>query len=249
MKSDKVIGYLYNASIELAKSIGKVLHALLINVDFDMKEILRRVAVEDIGKIHEWIQWFERNDYLRKNKIYRNMNDKLNFYKKLEIPVLQDAYNRISRALKMGEKLAEKGEFSILNVSQANFVNKSVLSTNKSVLSNKNESMHMEGYTLNILDELNNDNVFVNNKKETVGEIVARLCDKLNTETSGQLSPNMLSDSIKKIQVVAGGIIRQVAVVFRSDEWQFENGRDRRRVWRHGEEPRFLQREFGGVAE
>lgn len=199
---------MHNASIELAKSIGKVLHALLINVEFDMKDVLRRVAIEDISKIHEWIQWFDRNDYLRKNKIYRNMNDKLNFYKKLEIPVLQDAYNRISRALKMGEKLAEKGEFSILNISQANFVNKSVMSTNKSVVSLKNDSMQMEAYPLNILDELNNEHAFVNTKKETVGEIVTRLCDKLNLETSGQLSPNMLSDSIKKIQLVTGLVIR-----------------------------------------
>jgi hypothetical protein len=197
--------------VELAKSIGKILHNLLINLDFDMKDVIKRVAIVDMSKIHEWIQWFERNDYLKKNKIYRNMADKLNFYKKLEIPVLQEAYGRISKAIRSGEKLAERGEFSMLNTSQANFVNKSVVSTNKSVLSNKNESMQME----NILDELNNDAAMVNAKRETVNETIARLYDKISGESLGQLTPQVLADSIKKIQAVAGDLTRQATTIVR----------------------------------
>lgn len=209
LKSDKVIAFLHNSSIELAKSIGKILHNLLSNVDYDMKDILKKIAVEDISKIHDWIQWFERNEFLKKNKIYRNMNEKLNFYKKLEIPVLQDAFGRISKALKMGEKLAEKGEFSMLNVSQANFINKSVISTNRSMLSNKNESMHMDPYTTNILDELNNEGALINTKRETLQEIASRLMEKINTENLSQMSISSINDSIKKMQSAVGWITRK----------------------------------------
>lgn len=220
-----MINYLYNAAIELAKSVGKVLHNLVLSIDYDMKEILRKIAVEDMTKVHEWIQWFERNEYLKKNKLYRGMSDKLNFYRKLEIPVLQDAYNRIVKRLREGERLAERGEFSMLNLSQANFVNKSVVSTNKSIISNKNESMHADANVINILDELNNDNVLVNPKKETVVEVIARLYEKINGESMVQMTPPVLAESIKKIQSVAGGLIRQIATGFRLNDW---NGKGKR---------------------
>lgn len=253
-KSDKVIGYLHNAAMELAKSIGKILHNLVLNVDFDMKDVLKRVAVEDMSRIHEWIQWFERNDYLKKNKLYRNMAEKLNFYKKLEIPVLQEVYGRISRTLKAGERLAEKGEFSVLNTSQANFVNKSVLSTNKSVISNrndKNESMQNDGYMMNILDELNNDGAnMVNVRKESLAEAIARLQDKINGDALAQMTPQGLSDSIKRIQGVAGELTRQAAVRLRGPDRQLEGGRGRGRGWQdggrrrepHRQKPRVLRR-------
>lgn len=256
LKSDKVINYLYNAAIELAKSVGKILHNLVLSIDYDMKEILRKIAVEDMTKVHEWIQWFERNDYLKKNKIYRGMSDKLNFYRKLEIPVLQDAYGRILKRLREGERLAERGEFSMLNLSQANFVNKSVVSTNKSVISNKNESMHADGNMINILDELNNDNGLVNPRKETVAEAIARLHEKINADSLVQLTPPVLAESIKKIQGVAGRLNRQVATGVRFDGWNGEG--ERRGRWRsaslggpakhehNNQESRVLRRKFGG---
>lgn len=43
------------------------------------------------------------------------MNSKVNFYKKLEIPTMQKAYNRLFSFLKENDRLGERGEFSILN--------------------------------------------------------------------------------------------------------------------------------------
>ena len=200
-KSDKVITYLGESTIELAKSMGRILHDLVLNVDLNIKEALKKVMPEDISQIHDWIKFFERNDYLKKNKLYRKMNEKLNFLKKLEIPILQKAFNRISESLKSGDKLGMKGEFSILNATSSKVVqvNASTLSnqTNKSNLQNKNESLQLE-YPMNILDELNYD------KKETVPDLIARLQDKTNNEALNQLTPGQITDAMKKIQLFMG---------------------------------------------
>lgn len=45
------------------------------------------------------------------------MEIKVNFYKKMEIPTLQKAYNRILYNLREGKNALEKGEFSMLNSS------------------------------------------------------------------------------------------------------------------------------------
>lgn len=221
-KSDKVITYLGESTVELAKSMGKILHDLVLNVDLDIKEALKKVMPEDISQIHDWIKFFERNDYLKKNKLYRKMNEKLNFLKKLEIPILQKAFNRISESLKAGDKLGMKGEFSILNATTSKVpINASTLSnqTNKSNLQNKNESLQLE-YPMNILDELNNENALINAKKETVPEIIARLQDKTNNETLNQLTPGQIMDSMKKMQSFMGELMRKNEQLFPScGEW------------------------------
>ena len=139
------------------------------------------------------------------------MNEKLNFLKKLEIPILQKAFNRISESLKAGDKLGMKGEFSILNATTSKVpINASSLSnqTNKSNMQNKNESLQLE-YPMNILDELNNENALINAKKETVPEIISRLQDKTNNDTLNQLTPGQIMDSMKKIQGFMGEIKRK----------------------------------------
>jgi hypothetical protein len=163
-----------------------------------------------VSKIHEWIHWFEKNDYLKRHKLFRNMNDKLGFYKKLEIPLLQDAYLRLSNFLRQNDRLADRGEFSILNTSQANFFNKSRVSMNRSVFSNKNQSMQDDlGYNMNILDELNNDGNLINFKRDSLPEILSKITEKLTTEPLTTMSPMAVNDSIKKLQVLIGKFIRQ----------------------------------------
>ena len=36
----KIIDYFYNASVILGKQIGKILHHLLLNMDYDLKDII-----------------------------------------------------------------------------------------------------------------------------------------------------------------------------------------------------------------
>jgi len=209
IKSDKVLTFLYTSAMTLSKAIGKVLHNLLMNVDYDMKDILAKVLTEDVSKIHEWIHWFEKNDYLKRHKLFRNMNEKLGFYKKLEIPLLQDAYLRLSNFLRQNDRLADRGEFSILNTSQANFFNKSRVSMNRSVFSNKNQSMQDDlGYNMNILDELNNDGNLINFKRDSLPEILTKITEKLTTEPLTTMSPMAVNDSIKKLQALIGKLIR-----------------------------------------
>lgn len=38
-----------------------------------------------MDELHDYIAFFEKDERLIKNKLFRNMSDKLNFYKKLDI--------------------------------------------------------------------------------------------------------------------------------------------------------------------
>lgn len=84
------------------------------------------------------------------------MGPKINFYKKLEIPTLQKAYNRLFNFLRENDRLGERGEFSILNTTGANFLgnSNSWLLLNKSLMSNRNLGLESMNEGNNILDEL-----------------------------------------------------------------------------------------------
>ena len=206
-KSDSVITYLHNAALELARSVSKVLHGLISKAEFNMMDILDKIVTVDMKKIHEWTIWFHRNEFLKKHKIFRNMNEKLNFYKKLEFPTLQKAYNRILEALKPSETLADKGEFSILDRSEINIMNQSVLSKNTSVNSTKNKSMEFGNYTVNILDELSENHASVL-KRDSISALVTRLSNCITGENLSQMSHGALTDCIKKLQTVSGNLKR-----------------------------------------
>lgn len=122
-----------------------------------MKEILQNLMTTDIGKIHDWINYFETNVFLKKHKIYRKMNEKLNFYSKLQIPVLQDAVNRLSNSIQTQDKIASFGEFSILNMSHKPFNSGSLLSNNKS------KNSHQSNTLINLENEENSG--FLDNLK------------------------------------------------------------------------------------
>ena len=133
-RSDKIISFFYNSIMKLIKQFGKPLHHLLLNMEFQMKEVVKKVLTVDISKIHNWIHQFETNKYLKQKKLFRNMKTKLSFYKAFDINVLQDAYNRLGDFLKQNSKLANKGEFSILNKTNTNIM----LSMSRSFMGNRN---------------------------------------------------------------------------------------------------------------
>lgn len=86
-----------------------------MQIEYDVKGITAKIVTSNVNTLYDWIRSFENNDYLKKNKIFQNMGSKINFYKKLEIPTLQKAYNKLYFFLKESERLGERGEFSILN--------------------------------------------------------------------------------------------------------------------------------------
>lgn len=197
-KSDKLINFLYNGSITLSKTIGKIMHHLLLKIPFDMREITGKLVTEDVSKLHEWVLGFEKSEFLKKAKIYRNIGDKILFYKKLELPLLQDAYNRIYEFLRPIEPLADKGEYSVLNTTSTNLHNGSIsrMSFSKNVHSSK--LIENDEYNANILDELNNPEIGA--KKETLTELLVRFSEKLGAETITDMPPVLLEDFIKKFQ-------------------------------------------------
>ena len=87
-KSDKVISFFHNAAVVLGKSMQKMLHHLILNMEFDAKNIPAKIVNQNMDKLYALIRGFENNVYLKKRKLYSGMKAKINFYKKLEIPLL-----------------------------------------------------------------------------------------------------------------------------------------------------------------
>ena len=201
VRADKVISFIYNGSINLSKTIGKILHHLLLKMPFDMKEITSKILVEDIGVLHEWVLSFEKSEFLKKAKIFRNIADKIHFYKKLELPLLQDAYNRLFEGLRNSKALADEGEYSLLNQTSTNLCNASMLKSKvslpKDLVSLKTNDF--EDYNTNFLDELNNASV-VNTKRENITDLLVRFSEKLNAESITDIPPVLLDDFIKKFK-------------------------------------------------
>ena len=210
-KSDKIISYFYNACTVLSKSIGKILHHLLLNLDYDPKVIVGDIVTDNINKLYEWITSFEKNDYLKKRKIFRKMQEKINFYKKIDISTIKDAYTRLASFLKQNNQLAERGEFSILNATNQNINTMSKFSfNNRSVFSNKTnqfESLH-DDFNINILDELNTERGGRNN--ETLTDLLCRFQNKLSGDSLANMPPAILEDFIKKFKNVTGKLKRCV---------------------------------------
>ena len=210
-KSDKIISYFYNACTVLSKSIGKILHHLLLNLDYDPKDIVGDIVTDNINKLYEWITSFEKNEYLKKRKIFRKMQEKINFYKKIEIQTIKDAYSRLASFLKQNNQLAERGEFSILNatnqgintVSRFSFNNRSMFSNR----TNQYESVH-DDFNMNILDELNTEKGGRTN--ETLTDLLCRFQSKLNGENLGNMPPVLLNDFIKKFKNVTDNFYGQI---------------------------------------
>ena len=197
-KSDKLVNFLYNGVITLSKTIGKVLHNLLLKIPFDMKEVTGKLVSEDVSKLHEWVLGFEKNEFAKKAKIFRNIADKVHFYKKLELPLLQDAYNRIFDFLKNSEALAERGEYSMLNTTSANLQNTSLTHRSQSKILQSSRLIEADEYNINILDELNNPE---GNKREGLTELLVKFSDKLASESITDLPPVLLEDFIKKFKM------------------------------------------------
>lgn len=202
-KSDKIINYFHNSSVQLGKSIGKMLHHLLIHLDYDMKEIPSKIVNNDISKLYDWIRTLEKNEYLKVRKIFRGMSDKLNFYKKLEIPVLQNAYNRIHSFLKQNEQLAERGEFSMLN---ATGMNSHLMSRSKSRFLG-NESMMSNFKWESVMDS----KILENEKRsESIPESLCHFHDVLITKNLVNLTPVLLTDFMKKFKKVVVTVHEQI---------------------------------------
>lgn len=209
IKADRLINYFHNGCVVLGKSIGKILHHLLMNLTYDPKEIIASIVTDDVQRLYEWIHSLEKNDYLKAKKLFRNINEKVNFYKKLDLNTIKDAYGRISSFLKENNTLAERGEFSMLNVTGNNAHTKSRFSV-RSVFSNRTNQFESvnEDFHHNILDELNADRINIG--RETITELICRFQERLGVENLGSMPPILLSDFIQKFKSVAGKLSRPV---------------------------------------
>ena len=202
-KADKIIKYLHNGCVVLGKAMGKMLHHLLLNLSYDPKDMIASIVTEDVQRLYEWIHSLEKNEYLKKRKLFRNMNEKINFYKKIDLNTINDAYGRISSFLRENQQLAERGEFSVLNATHNQINTRSRFSV-RSVFSNRTnqyESVN-DDFNPNILDELNTERGSMS--RESITDLICRFQDRLNTENLAAMPPVLLTDFVKKFRSITG---------------------------------------------
>lgn len=70
LKSHKLINYFHNAAVVLGKQMSQILHHLLMQIEYDMKNITAKIVTSDINTLYDWIRSFESNEYLKKRKIF-----------------------------------------------------------------------------------------------------------------------------------------------------------------------------------
>lgn len=58
-KADRVINYFHNAAVVLGKEMGKILHHLVLQLDYDMKAIPNKIVKDNIDKLYSLIRSFE----------------------------------------------------------------------------------------------------------------------------------------------------------------------------------------------
>lgn len=87
----------------LGKSLGTLVHHLIMGIDFDIKKIVTQFVPNDIQKLQDLIRTFESSEGFKKKNIFQGMAGKISFYKKLEIGMIQKGYNKIIANLKEGK--------------------------------------------------------------------------------------------------------------------------------------------------
>lgn len=152
------------------------------------------------------------------------MGPKINFYKKLEIPTLQKAYNKLFSFLKENERLGERGEYSVLNTTGANFLGKSQsrLFMNRSIISNRTLGMESMNEGNNILDELNDEKRKLD-PKQSLMEATTRFHKEILSTNFKQLNPGVIESFLKKLDEVGEHVHGQI---FRLTEQQNQNVSD-----------------------
>lgn len=95
------------------------------------------------------------------------MSDKIHFYKKLDLPLLQQAYNKLFDVIKTSRCMSDEGEFSILNASGT--FNPRLSSGTKYPFSRNPTLKNLQDADdNNFIDDINYDSIL--RKKETMLE-------------------------------------------------------------------------------
>ena len=143
-KSEKLVTHLAGTVVLVSASVGKMLHCLLTNSVFDMKEFSSVLDYRDMPLVQEMVAFLENSDCAKKQKLFKGLNDRLNFASKVDLPLMQDAFVKVQQSVQLSETMSEFDEFLALTGQQQPFANNSILSTNKSRISNQNESDMLE---------------------------------------------------------------------------------------------------------
>lgn len=194
-RADKLITFLHGGAVTLSKTLGRMLHHLLLRMPFDMKEVTAKLVVEDVGRLHEWVLGFEKSELVRRAKLFRNIGEKVHFYKQLEIPLLQEAYDKLFEFVRQCEGLAEAEEFSQLNATagQSRLTCSRVMAT----------SRVSEADPLCLLEDLADRAAPA---RQGLPDLLAALTDALATQQLGDLPLPLLEDCARKF-AAAGGVL------------------------------------------
>ena len=201
---EKIIEFFYHSCRVFIKTLGKVLYNLVFKIDFNFKGLINELTKYDKKEIHNYVGHLERNEFLKKNKMLRKMQAKVNFYDKLETPKYEKAYKKIAFSLKHVEDVDKN-----LNLSRftENSMCMSTLSRNQSYLLRNNNQQYsinesINPDTTNFLDALdsNNPNTSMVQRPQNLLDMIQKLNEKFKTEKFSEMNFVTSEIFIKKMQ-------------------------------------------------
>ena len=113
---------------------------MLTNTNFEMKELGGIVDFQESPIIQELVSSLENSDAGKKQKLFKGLADRINSLGKIDFSLMQDAFTKVQRSVQLTETMNEFDDFLALTGQPQPFTNNSILSNNKSRLSNQNES-------------------------------------------------------------------------------------------------------------
>lgn len=207
---EKIIEYFYHSSRVFIKTLGKVLYNLVFKVDFNFKGIVSELIKYDNKEMYDYVHHLEKNEFLKKNKMFRKMQEKVHFYEKLELPKYQKAYQKIAFSLKDVENIGKQGDLSRLNENSMFMGNNLNMSRNRSVLTRNqhsmNESINQDMSHFNLLDALDSKNINTSmvQRPQNILDLMQRMFDKFKTDKFNDLNFVSVELFVKKLKEFIG---------------------------------------------
>jgi hypothetical protein len=143
--------------------------------------------------MYDYVHHLEKNEFLKKNNMLRNMHAKVHFYEKLELNKYQKAYQKIATSLKEIEDIGQRGELSYLN-DNSMYVSNLNVSKNRSILQRNqhsmNESINQDMSQMNFLDGLDSQIMGTSmiQRPQSILDLIQKLKEKFKIDKFNDLN-------------------------------------------------------------
>lgn len=94
-KADQVFRHIYKGTFEITRLVKQSFNALLQKKGFEFKSSLTSSINAKLPKVKETAYFLENNEYLKKHKWFRKINEKIDLVAKIDCESLQQKYDKL----------------------------------------------------------------------------------------------------------------------------------------------------------